>query len=118
MKKRQGAVDVATFLAIFFIVLRLLTHAISNFALQAMEKVPDVSRNSARCSICNVSLFICSAHQQTTMQSCVASVTYAADTGQRYIFVFHAQRRHFINNMASVRYMVSKWITKSTKSSI
>jgi len=42
MKKRQGAVDVATFSAIVFIVLRLLTHTISNLALQAMEKVPDV----------------------------------------------------------------------------
>ena len=31
--------------AIFIIVLRLLTHEISNLALQAMEKVPDVSRN-------------------------------------------------------------------------
>jgi len=46
MKKRQGAVDVATVSAIFLIVFRLLTHAISNLALQAMEKVPD---NSARC---------------------------------------------------------------------
>ena len=47
-EKRHEAVDAAPFSAIFFIVLRLLTHAISNLALQAMEKVPDVSRNSAR----------------------------------------------------------------------
>ena len=46
-EKRQEAVNVATFSAIFFIVLRLLTRAISNLALQAIEKVPDVSRNSA-----------------------------------------------------------------------
>jgi len=51
MKKWQGAVDdVTPFSAIFITVLRLLTHGISNLALQAMEKVPDVSRNSARCS--------------------------------------------------------------------
>ena len=48
-EKRQGAVDVAPFSAIFFIVSRLLTRAISNLALQAIEKVPDVSLNSARC---------------------------------------------------------------------
>ena len=48
--KRQGAVDVAPFSAIFFIISRLLTRAISNLALQAIEKVPDVSLNSARCS--------------------------------------------------------------------
>jgi len=46
----HGAVDIATFKAIFFIVLQLLTHAIPNLALQAMEKVPDVSRDSARCT--------------------------------------------------------------------
>ena len=50
-EKRQGAIDVATFSAIFSIVLRLLTQAISNLALQAMEKVPDVTRNSARCEL-------------------------------------------------------------------
>ena len=32
-----------------FIVSRLLTRAISNLALQSIEKVPDMSRNSARC---------------------------------------------------------------------
>lgn len=48
-KKKQRAVDVALFSAIFqFIVLRLLTRAISNLALQAIEKVPEMSRNSAR----------------------------------------------------------------------
>ena len=50
-EKRQRAVGVAPFSAIFFIVLRLLTRAISNLALQAIEKVPDVSRNSARWSL-------------------------------------------------------------------
>ena len=44
-EKRQGAVHVASFSDIFFIVLRLLTRVISNSALQAVEKVPDVSRN-------------------------------------------------------------------------
>ena len=39
------------FSAIFFIVSRLLTRAISNLALQAIEKFPDVSRNSARCKL-------------------------------------------------------------------
>ena len=38
------------FSAIFSIILRLLTRAILNLALQAIEKVPDVSRNSARCN--------------------------------------------------------------------
>ena len=38
MKTKQGAVDVAPFSAIFFIVLRLLTRAISNLALQAIER--------------------------------------------------------------------------------
>ena len=47
-EKRQGAVDVAPFSAIFF-VSRLLTRTISNLALQAIEKVLDVSQNSARC---------------------------------------------------------------------
>ena len=41
------------FSAIFFIVSRLLTRAISNLALQAIEKVPDVSLNSARCIVSN-----------------------------------------------------------------
>ena len=50
MKKRQGAVDVAPFSAIFFIVSRLLTRAISNLAVHSIEKVPDVSTNSARCA--------------------------------------------------------------------
>jgi len=48
MKTKQGAVDVAPFLVIFFIVLRLLTRVLSNLALQAMEKVPNVSRHFAR----------------------------------------------------------------------
>ena len=47
MKNRQGAVDVAPFSAIFIIVLRLLNHVLSNLALPAIEKVPDVSRLSA-----------------------------------------------------------------------
>ena len=52
MKKRQGAVDVEPFSALFFIASRLLTRVISNLALQAIEKVPDVSQNSARwCAI-------------------------------------------------------------------
>ena len=41
------------FSAIFSIVLRLLTRAILNLALQAIEKVPDVSLNSARCPVCD-----------------------------------------------------------------
>ena len=48
MKKWQEAVDVAPFSDIFFIVLRLLTRESLNLALEAMEKVPDMSRNSAR----------------------------------------------------------------------
>jgi len=48
MKKWQGAVDFAPISAIFIVVLRLSTHEISNLVLQAMEKVPDVSWNSAR----------------------------------------------------------------------
>ena len=34
----------------------------------------------------------------------VIPVTYAADTGQRYILVVHAHRTLEINNMASVCY--------------
>ena len=49
-EKRQGAVDVAPFSTISIIVSRLLTRAISNLALQGIEKVPDVSQNSARCA--------------------------------------------------------------------
>jgi len=48
MKTKQGDVDVAPFSTIFFIVLRLLTRVLSNLALQAMEKVSDVSRHFAR----------------------------------------------------------------------
>ena len=40
--------DVAPFLTTFFIVLRRFPHEISNLALKEMEKVPHVSRNSAR----------------------------------------------------------------------
>ena len=47
-EKRQGAVDIAPFSALFFIVSRLLTRAFSNLALQAIEKVADMSLNSAR----------------------------------------------------------------------
>ena len=36
---------------IFSIVLRLLIRTILNLALQEIEKVPDVSRNSARCFV-------------------------------------------------------------------
>ena len=49
IKKRRGAVDVAPFSAILFIVLGLLTRPIENLGLQAIEKVPDESRNSALC---------------------------------------------------------------------
>ena len=44
--KRQGAVDVALFSAIFVIVSRLLIRAISNLALQAIEKDTDVRRKA------------------------------------------------------------------------
>ena len=37
------------FLAVYLTVSRLLIRAISNLALQPIEKVTDVSRNSARC---------------------------------------------------------------------
>ena len=48
MKNWQEAIVVVPFSAIFFIVLLLLTRKISNLALQVMEKVLDVSQNSAR----------------------------------------------------------------------
>ena len=50
------------FSGILFIVSRLLTRAISNLALQAIEKVPDVSRNSASWGYADLStgIFDCS----------------------------------------------------------
>ena len=44
MKNWQEAVDFAPLSAIFFIGFLLLTREISNLALQAIEKVPDVSQ--------------------------------------------------------------------------
>ena len=44
MKNWQEAVNFAPLSAIFFIGFLLLTREISNLALQAMEKVPDVSQ--------------------------------------------------------------------------